>query len=232
MEEKKHEQWIKQFYRTIGYKIAYFLNSHTKITANQVTYFRALCGLITVVLFYYADGSLLKLSGLTILLFGGLDAADGCLAQIQGKSYFGGWIDSMADVTIVFLILLALSLRFNKMYPNDLLLTLLPLVTFCLMQILNRAYDIKNNAKLFGDGVLDSDGSDRSFDTRDSRTILQRIKMQLGPIMYNYHIILIAGAISGQMKIATFFLFGFVTFWLIGMFVNTCFLGMRLDRHR
>lgn len=103
IEIKKHQQWIKQVYRWIGYGVARVAGK-TPITANQVTLSRLVFMAAAACCIQLGPGPWFWLAAFFIFLFSMLDAADGMVAKLKKTSLLGAWLDPQID-RIGFLIL-------------------------------------------------------------------------------------------------------------------------------
>jgi len=226
--EKKHDQFVKNIHRQFGYKIAYFTAEHFPfITANHITYFRGLCGLIGCVILVNFQGYWWYfLSGILFYLFSMLDAADGCLAQIKGKSYFGGWVDIQLDHWGLFLIIAALTYRNYIIFNSNYYILFLGFGLYGNMQILKRTIGAKSKEKLWGD--VSKIHYCKSETKHNS--LFTTLKLQIAPNNANYLFFIIVGLILGHPFILLLSLVIYTFLWWLLSFLKTALFAARLDK--
>ena len=129
--EKQHGQFLKAIYRKFGYRVAYYLDKNTEVTPNQLTLYRLLFNQIGALLVAFSTNRFsLFVAGILFLTWRALDAADGCLAQIQDrKSLAGDWLDSTLDRYGYACMFCSTSIYMYSTAPEQYLTSLVPMIS-------------------------------------------------------------------------------------------------------
>lgn len=97
---KKDPLFAKLFYRPLSFYLSSFCANHS-ITANHVSAFSVLVGIIACLCFYFHGKLWHVIGALLISTWLLLDCVDGNLARSTGHQPFGDFIDALSSYTLV-----------------------------------------------------------------------------------------------------------------------------------
>lgn len=230
---KHHDDWIKEFHRFMGDRVAKVL-VNTFVTPTQVTIFRFLCAVAaSILIFLTEDHSTLLLAGFCMYLFSMLDAADGSLAKMKNiGTKTGAWLDRQADGLGFFIVFLGLSLRFAQSGESESYWIILPFASLAMafMVKTNRIALIINPKfnKIVRFNVLNRKIIDNN--KKESKlNFIGKLKRQAGPDFHKISAIIIIGLITNSIKLSLIILFSFLLFWWIFRTIQVLIRAVEFD---
>jgi phosphatidylglycerophosphate synthase len=246
MKIKKHDQWIKQFYRWVGYYLCRLL-ARTSVLPNHLTLSRIVCAAGATVLIVFQIYPLDLAAAVLIFFFSMLDAADGTLATMKDhRSYAGGWLDYQIDRLGLMMLFTGCGLRFWWQYHSP-WLGLLPLVVLLWAWFRAAMHESVLNRDKYAQfrSVLAPDPSDSNADPAARagsgaaapssrkpiwRRIASGVWMQLAPHTHNLALYFMIGLIVGQLLAAIVFTGLLVILWWTVLNWRVLRLARGLDR--
>ncbi len=244
---KRHAQYIKDFNRTVGYYVANFLFKYSSITANQLTFFRIVIGLIAGVLWteYFSVSYGILIGGILLQLSSTLDAADGDLAALRGRSKRGAWLDTQTDLSLLLFVFLCLSFRYAFNQPYDMILIsnflsidknifsyisiILIMYSFALMLLLKIVFNQRGSVKILGE-EFQKQYNKNNTNSSSSKSILTQIKLQISPSPSFYYPVLFIFSIFDYIFYSIIFLSLYLTFTIMYVQIKTYIHCIKLDK--
>lgn len=216
---KHHAQWIKEFHRYIGDRVARIL-APTFITPTQITIMRFLIGVLAAVLIALNNEyRTLVLAAIGLYMFSMLDAVDGSLAKIKKNGTFlGSWLDRQADGLVFFLIFLGIGLRVAKHQQYGPYLALMSMAVLAMAFLLKTTnIAIRVNPKF--QEIKKSEA--RISNPEDHRpkvgntSFLSILKDQVDHDFHTVSLIISVALLLNQIELMLIFLFNYLLFWWI-----------------
>ncbi len=235
---KRHAQWIKQFYRWIGYYVA-LLASKTPCTPNMITISR-LFFISTASIFIYWNYSIPHhriLIIVCIFLFSMLDAADGSLATLtDNKTDLGAWLDPQIDRIGFLILFISISAHLAE-NERSLFWAIFPLVVLQVFYMRNLVHsDIRLKEKfknLRAYSVRREKEPDQRSAARETTAregVVAILKLQFLPHTHNVALYIMISVGTGCLKLGMVFIGLMLFVWYIWANVNVIRGAVSLTR--
>ena len=212
IKKKKHEQFIKQIYRLIGYFFAEKLKN-TIITANHITISRIPLIILISLLILSNNYFLHILASLLILTFSMFDALDGSLATLKDeRSVLGTWLDPQIDRFGFLLLFLTLAYILSRISEIYIYLTLYVLIIFYLRGLIPSDIRLKDKFISLRNG-LENNKYNINKEKKNSNNFLYQLKMQTTPHTHNVAMYIALGLAFKITNFIIIFLSFYLTLW-------------------
>ena len=229
IKKKKHEQYIKQIYRLIGFYLAEKLQN-TSITANHITLSRILLILLSSVFILSENYLLHFIAAFLIIIFSMFDALDGSLATLKNEfSLLGTWLDPQIDRVSFLLLFLTLAFHLSKEGEFYIYLTMYVLVIFYMRGLLSSDLRLKDKFILLREEKKNETIFKSNNERKKEKNILYHIKMQTSPHTHNVAFYIAFGLIFEVTNLVIIFLSLYLTLWYLWQNYKVIIKSIKVD---
>ena len=230
IKKKKHEQYIKQIYRLMGYYLAEKLKN-TPIRPNHITISRILL-IALASIFILSNSYILHVSAaFLIILFSMFDALDGSLALLKDDfSVVGTWLDPQIDRLGFLILFLTLAFYLSTQSELYIYLTMYVLVIFYFRGLIPSDIKLKDKFALLREKYPKKNMINPTNKANKENELFYQIKLQTSPHTHNVAMYIAIGLILKITNLIIIFLGFYLTLWYIRENYKVLMKAIKVDK--
>jgi phosphatidylglycerophosphate synthase len=212
---KKHDQIIKQIYRTISYYLAEKLKN-TAISPNHITISRVILIILASIFILSYNYTFHIFASLLLILFSIFDALDGSLASKKDKySVLGTWLDPQIDRLGFLLLFLTISIYLSSIGKVYIFLSMYVLVIYIFRSLIPTDIRLKDKFMSLRENNPKNIKSNSNNNQKKTNKFLYQIKLQTSPHTHNIILYIALGLIFKSLNLIIIFLSIYLSLWYL-----------------